>query len=605
MPARLFAPLDHPPFAQARACTRRIQHGVVAAFIVALSACGGGGGGTADKGQTDNTAVSAGMIPSNNAEAYRFLSQATFGPVAADVDRIKVVGYSNWIDEQFALQLQTTHLATVEASATVSAETTPSAIDVNMSWWTHALRDPAQLRQRVAFALSEIFVVSTMTVDNGRMVASYMDMLTTHADAHYRDLLEAVALHPAMGTYLSHMSNRKEDTSTGRVPDENFAREVMQLFSIGLYELDDAGLPKSTGGQYTETYNADDIKGMAKVFTGWSWDWTWKWSALPDSNWWLCFWRNADCKATSQETTRMAGYKGEHDASTTPFTVLGVTIPVQSTPKPEERLKLALDRLATHPNTAPFISRQLIQRLVTSNPSDAYVRDITAVFRSSNGHIGQVVKAILLHAEARQAPDTSLAPTYGKLKEPLLWLSAVLRAVPHSSITYEARAAAGQLPYYASADTSDAGNGGVGQSPMRAPSVFNFFRPGYKQAQSAMALQDKVSPEMQITSESSVIGHVNYLSSVLNNGWGQYLSASQKNDVQFDFSQWDSTASEPASLIKAISQQLTGTTLPSDVQDEAVAALTSMPAGTTAQKRLRVKAALLLTAMSPSFVVQQ
>jgi len=168
MPARLFAPLDHPPCAQAGARARRIQRGVVAAFIAALSACGGGGSSTANNGQADTAAVSAGMIPGNDAEAYRFLTQATFGPVADDVARIKVVGYSNWIDEQFALQLQTSHLATVEAAATASAETMPSAIDVNMSWWTHALRDPAQLRQRVAFALSEIFVVSTMTVDNPR-----------------------------------------------------------------------------------------------------------------------------------------------------------------------------------------------------------------------------------------------------------------------------------------------------------------------------------------------------------------------------------------------------------------------------------------------------
>lgn len=366
------------------------------------------------------------MVPGSDAEAYRFLSQATFGPTDADVARVKRIGYDNWIDEQFNTALQSSHLAMAESAAATVGRAQATAGDVGYSWWTHAVRDPAQLRQRVAFALSEIFVISTLSIDDGRRVASYLDMLTAKADANYRDLLESVAMHPAMGQYLSHLANRKED-GTGRVPDENFAREVMQLFSIGLYELGDNGRPKLQDGRAIETYTATDIKGLAKVFTGFSWYWPSTKSALV---WWKCFWRTSECKDASQDVTSMSAYPQAHSTSEKQF--LSVTIPAQDTTDPQASLKAALDRLASHPNTAPFISKQLIQRLVTSNPSDAYVADIARAFRNSNGNLRKVVKAILLHDEARH-PATSALQTYGKLKEPVLRLTSLMRAIPHTS----------------------------------------------------------------------------------------------------------------------------------------------------------------------------
>lgn len=544
--------------------------------------------------------VSASMVPSNDAEGYRFLTQATFGPTASDLARVKRIGYDNWIDEQFKLPIQSSHLSIVEFSASTLGQSQAYAHNVTHSWWTHAVREPGQLRQRVAFALSEIFVVSTLTVDDGRSAASYLDMLTVHADANYRDLLEAVALHPAMGQYLSHLGNRKED-GTGRVPDENFAREVMQLFSIGLHDLEDSGRPRLVNGQTVETYNANDIKGLARVFTGFSWHWP---SAKSAVEWWQCFWRTLECRDPSQDVRSMTGYGQAHSTSAKQF--LGVDVAAQETADPKASLKAALDRLATHPNTAPFISRQLIQRLVTSNPSDTYVADVTRVFRAQNGNLRAVVKAILLHEEARRPPSVGLS-TYGKLREPVLRLSHLLRALPHTSARFTAGGAA---PFYLADDTSDPGTQ-LGQTPLRAPSVFNFFRPGYTAPQSAMAAQGMVAPEMQITSETSVLGYANFVATILERGWGQWNVNSGNWDIQFDLSGWDTLAGDPPALIDAMARHLVGHTLPDDERNLAVSAITAMPISATdatvlaKQRRQRIQAAILMVAVSPAFVIQQ
>lgn len=554
-----------------------------------LVACGGGGGSASSSESAQRvTAVDQAV---DDVAAYRFLTQASFGPTRSDAARVKELGYAGWIDAQFDLPVQTSHLSLVEASSRALGQTRATGTNVTHSWWTRAVRDPAQLRHRVAFALSQIFVVSTLVVDDGRRVASYLDTLTQHADANYRDLLEAVALHPAMGQYLSHLMNRKEDGS-GRVPDENFAREVMQLFSIGLYELDDSGRPKLTNGKPTETYGPDDIKGLAKVFTGFSWSWP---TAKSGAQWWQCFWRNKECEDDTQDVTRMRGYGEEHSSSAKKF--LGVTVPAQEAANPQASLKAALDRLASHPNTAPFISRQLIQRLITSNPSDQYVRDITSVFRASGGNLRAVVKAILLHEEARN-PSASALNTYGKVREPVLKLTHLLRALPHESSNFEA---GGSTPFYLADDTSDPGTQ-LGQTPMKAPSVFNFFRPGYTAPQSAMAQQGLVAPEMQITTETTVLGYANFVTELLDRGWGQWNTQTNKRDIQFDLSRWYTAASNPITLIDTVARDLLGRPLDDDVRDQALLALQAMPVDA---KRQRVQAAILMVAVSPEFVIQQ
>lgn len=537
--------------------------------------------------------------PISEEEAVRFLAQASFGPTPADISRLQAMGYSKWIDEQLSIPSSLpTHVQLVEASASARAAAKPDATDVTYSWWTHAVKDNLQLRQRVAFALSEIFVISTSgdLVDKGRMVASYMDMLTRDSSSTYRALLEDVAMHPAMGIYLSHRGNRKEDLGTGRVPDENFAREVMQLFSIGLYELNTDGSVKLSNGQPIETYNSNDVKGLAKVFTGFSWNWPTAQSALV---WWKCFWRTTECNDANQDISSMSGYEQEHSTSIKQF--LGVTVDAQSTANPQLSLRTALDRLANHPNTAPFISKQLIQRLVTSNPSAGYVSDIAQVFKATGGNIGQVVKAILLHAEARHSNPSD---STGKLREPVLRLAHLMRALPHTSDTYSEQAAASRIPYYPIAETDDPGVA-LGQTPMRSPSVFNFFRPGYQPAQTNLGNQGLVSPEMQITTETTVVGYANFLATILNDGFGKWNSTARINDVRFDLSAFEALADQPQQLVTAVGKRLLGTDVPTEVANQAITAITAMANRTASDKRKRAQAAVLLVAVSPSFIVQQ
>lgn len=580
-PDRSSSQIHTPPFV----CTDRLRRGltlIAAAWM--LSACGG-----ADSEKPE---------PISDAEAVRFLEQASFGPTSQDISRLQSLGYARWIDEQLSLNSTLpNHLATVDAIATARGATKPDGNDVTHSWWTHAIRDNAQLRQRVAFALSQIFVVSTAgdLGGEGRTIASYMDMLARNSTESYRQLIEDVAMHPAMGAYLSHRGNRKEDPTSGRVPDENFAREVMQLFSIGLYELNPDGTVKLTNGRPTETYTSNDVKGLAKVFTGFSWNWP---AANSGLMWWKCFWRVQECRDPNQETSSMSGYAQEHSVSAKDF--LGVSIPAQGTANPQLSLKLALDRLATHPNTAPFISKQLIQRLVASNPSDAYVRDIAAVFTTTGGDLGQVVKAILLHDEAR---DRTEEPTAGKLREPVLRVAHLMRALPHTSDTYATQLSQGRTGYYPIGETDNPASA-LGQTPMRAPSVFNFFRPGYKPPQSELGSRDLVSPEMQITTETTVIGYANFVSTILNSGWGKWNSGNSQYDVRFDLGEFDALVGKPDELIDAVSKKVLRDTLPTDTRSTAITALTAMPTSTATQRRRVIQAAILMTAVSPDFITQ-
>lgn len=583
---------------------------------IQLAGCGGGGGG--DKAASADGAVagsqgaeavrdtvsSVSMLPGSDLEAHRFLTQATFGPTPTDIARVKAIGYDKWIDEQLdGTALQATHVASAESSQRLLARTArPTTADVLYSWWTRAVTDPAQLRQRVAFALSEIFVVSTMDGEldqYGTIVASYMDMLTAKADGSYRNLLEGVALHPAMGEYLSHRTNMKENLSIGRVPDENFAREVMQLFSIGLHELNDDGSFKLANGQPVETYTSADVKGLAKVFTGWSWH---RPASKSGALWWHCFWWLDTCKDPSQLVMPMSAYPEEHSTSEKKF--LGVTIPAQSTPNPAGDLKIALDRLASHPNTAPFISKQLIQRLVTSNPSPAYVASVTQAFRASGGNLKATVKAILLHPEARTAPPVT-ATGYGKLKEPVLRLTQLLRALPHTSSALDyGKTVNGVVPFYLVNLTDDASNS-LGQTPLRAPSVFNYFRPGYKPAQTQLAAQNLVAPEMQITSETSVLGYANFVTALVETGWGQINPLTQRVDIQLNFSALEALASQPQTLVNQVATRLLGGPAPAELNTKVVNAITQMPNTSAADKRRRAQATVLLIAVSPQFIVQQ
>jgi uncharacterized protein (DUF1800 family) len=583
-------------------------------LLCALQACGGGGGGTSGTGSatdrapltalpvTDSSGITANAAAhaTSTLEAHRFLRQASFGPSPASVRELMPMSYGEWIDAQWALPTQGTHLQTMDAVAEDLGAWARNPDALTDSWWSHALYDPAQLRHRVAFALSQIFVVSNKAVPTDT-TADYLDLLTRLAGARYRDLLEAVTLHPGMGTYLSMLGNRKEDPSTGRVPDENFAREVMQLFSIGLYELDDSGqLKLNAEGAPIETYAASDVQGLARAFTGWSWART---AAGALAVWWQCFWRGPECSDATQAWTAMQPYGEEHATSAKRF--LGVGVAVQASANPRASLQAALDRLASHPNTAPFISRQLIQKLVTSNPSATYVRDVVRVWRATDGNLQQVVKAILLHDEARHPERTSVDPRdHGKVTEPVLRVAHLFRALDVGSDAYTRRVQAGAMPFVLAATTDNFG-GDLGATPMRANSVFNFYRPSYKPPLSEAASLGLVVPEMQMANETTTLTYANFVRQVMTWGWGQWGPNTTRCDLQIDFTRWQPLARDPQQLVGALAPVLLGQAVTSSQLTTMVTALQSMPTGTTEQQLDRVRATVLMLSVLPEFVVQR
>ncbi len=471
-----------------------------------------------------------GAKPQDRSEAARFLNQATFGPDEDNLQNLMAVGYEAWIDQQFANRPSLTYRAFMtQRDAEIKADNPGNSTakagpaQVLEAFYTRALDNQVQLRSRLAYALSQIFVVSF--VDEGlgttapEMVAAYMDTLEAALDGSYRDLLETISKSPAMGQYLTFRGNSKETPELGHSPDENYAREIMQLFSIGLYELNPDGTVKlDANGQAIETYTNDDIKGLAKVFTGWS-----NYAGPAYANLGsACFSWNRFCRDPEGFWHPMVEYPEYHSTSEKRF--LGITIAPQSTPSPQASLTAALDRLATHPNTAPFVSRQLIQRLVPSNPSPAYVGRVAQRFVDTGGNIKEIVKAILMDDEARGAASLS-STTHGKVREPVLRLTALLRAFKVSSPTLSTSNSpldppTGNRTAYLSAGITNAPGTSWGQAPLHAPSVFNFFRPGYTPPQSLVAEQRMVAPEMQLVNETTVTGYVNAVLDLLSNGIG-------------------------------------------------------------------------------------
>jgi len=580
-----------------------------AALGLALGACGGGSGGSAPAEQplgTQSVAQAAktqAMTSSTHADAFRLLTQATFGPTDADVAHVMAIGVSAWIDEQMALPVRSHSLARWNSDNAVTGAALPNT--VVSSFYEGAMENDDQLRQRVAFALSEIFVVSMQ--DNGlassksQMVASYLDMLNTDAFGNYRTLLNDVAMHPAMGVFLSSMSNRKEDPRVGRIPDQNFAREVMQLFSIGLVQLNIDGTPKLDGtGKPIYTYGPADIDGLSRVFTGFAW-------AGPDTQQ-ARFTNTPAVQVPYRYWTPMQGYPQDHSISEKKF--LGATVPAQTTADPAASLKVALDTIAAHPNVGPFISKQLIQRLVTSNPSPAYVARVAKVFNDNGsgvrGDMKAVVKAILLDAEARD-PATAAGPGFGKLREPVLRLTAFLRA-------YHATSDSG---LYLISSTDDPGSQ-LGQSPLRAPNVFNFWRPEYVSAGGVTASHGLLAPEMQITSESSVAGYPNFMMAAVMRGLGNrgLLGNALRADVQPDFTAAMALADVSTTLVDDVTARLIGDNVNAALKTQIVAAVDSIlipklnktgsnQGAIDSAKKNRVNTAVLLTLASPEFIAQK
>ena len=561
----------------------RAAHAALFASAVALglTACGGSSSPASPSPASPSAPSPAPPPPAAPTadEAARFLGQATFGPTESDIARVQALGYGGWIDEQFAI-VPTPHLTYVRANAN------PLLFGANFSFmqdsfWQQAIAAPDQLRQRVKFALSQIVVVSAesgtiATAAEG--LANYVDLLGAHAFGNYRTLLEAVATSPMMGLYLSHLRNQKADPVTGRVPDENFAREVMQLFSIGLTEINLDGSPKLVNGQAVETYTNADITGLARVFTGWSW------AAQDTSN--ASF--NGGGTAYADRIVRpMQPYLQFHENDSKSF--LNVTIPPGTTA--QDSLRIALDTLFNHPNLCPFIGKQLIQRLVTSNPSPAYVGRVSSACVNNGvgvrGDMEAIVRSILLDDDARSAAGLS-NPQFGKLREPVLRLSQWARC-------FGATSTSGNwlIRNLDSPATS------LGQQPLRAPSVFNFFRPGYVPANTAIASAGLVAPEFQITGETSVAGYTNFMQGVISGGVGI------NRDVRAAYSAELAVADNADALIDRVNRCLMAGAMGPQQRQEIRDAVNALAVTAPNGAANRVYTAVLLTMASPEYLVQK
>lgn len=566
---------------------RRARTGLALVMAALVVACGAGKENDEAGGQQLPTAT--GPAPTRN-EAARFLAQASYGPTEASINALTRSNFAAWIEAQFNMPRlpHRTHYDRRNAEL-VAAMQDPSAAQFRESYWAQALSRDDQLRQRAAFALSQIFVISfadSTLANNPRGVTSYYDMLAEHAFGNYRDLLERVSLHPMMGIYLTHMRNQKENLATGRVPDENYAREIMQLFSIGLYELNNDGTLR--GGTETETYTHADIQGLAKVFTGFSW------YAGPN----LADRTNRRFGGADAHPDRdwqpMQAYNAFHSTSEKRF--LGRTIPASTTADADADLRIALDTIFNHPNVGPFVGKLLIQRLVTSNPSPAYVGRVASAFnnngRGVRGDMKAVWRAILLDPEARN-PDLS-SPSYGKVREPLLRLSHFLRA-------FKARSTTGN---WTGIDNTDDPATRLSQTAMRSPSVFNFYRPGFTPPNSAAAAAGLVAPELQLANEVSVAGYLNYLR-------GTWLTVNAGRDIQLDFSAETAIADNAAALVDRLNWLLMSGQMSTAHRDQVIAAVNTriIPAtnqtNIDAARRDRVFIAILLTMASPDYLVQK
>ncbi len=581
---------------------RRAAMALSLVVLVVPAGCGGGGGGGGSPGV--GGAGGNAEMPASRDAAARFLTQATFGPTEAEIDRVMAIGYGAWIDEQFA-RPAFAHRATWEAAdaaAKAAAPTDPSAtVGQNgtlNAFWKAAVTGQDQLRQRVAYALSQLMVISMVdgTVgDNPRAVSAYLDLLADKGLGTYRDLLEGVSLHPMMGVYLSHLRNQKANPATGRVPDENYSREVMQLFSIGLHELNADGSPRLSAGSRIDTYAPADIGGLAKVFTGWSWDCP----GWPANN---CFLSGSLNGVSDADRTfkPMRGYAQYHSTDAKAF--LGRTIAAQGTADPTASLRTALDRLAGHPNVGPFVGKQLIQRLVTSNPSPVYVSAVAAAFADNGsglrGDMRHVVKTILMHPEARTSSSNS-----GKLREPVLRLSAFLRAYNFASDSGDFRVG----------NTDNPGTA-LGQTPMRSPSVFNFYRPGYIAPGTQATAAGLVVPEMQIVHETTVAGYANYMRDNVSAGVGATNPGLNRREMQGNFTADLALAATPTDLVALVNRKLMFGSMPAALASEIEGAVGSIaiPAATGSNQaaietahRNRVNTAIFLTLVSPEFQVQK
>ena len=473
------------------------------------------------------------LINPTDIDSVRLLTQATFGPTDESIIDVKKLGVTGWIQAQIALPPTLLYQSMRDDVAIFpSPRYTPQGGEINnlnptnrnILWWKNVCTAPDQLRQRVAFALSEIFVTNDPNSNSSEFAANYYDILVKGAFGNFRDLIENITLNPWMGNYLTYLRNQKADPVKGTSPDENYAREIQQLFTVGLVQLQpDGSLLLDTQGLPIPTYDNITITETAKVFTGWSYN-------NDSKNFFSDPYRETYpvLASNSYYLEPMISYPAYHDTTSkaiistqqvAPRIAKAPIIPANQTP--ENDLKIVLDTLFNHPNTGPFICKQLIQKLVTSNPSPGYVYRVSQIFANNGkgvrGDLGSVIQAILTDYEARST-DVINNVGYGKIKEPLVRMTSIWRVMKTSapngrfldSYYYDPRGN-GWNPVcqwqFGFADT-------LSECALEAPSVFNFYSPFYT-TPGTLSNAGLLAPEMQITDASFSVKVPNFISSLV------------------------------------------------------------------------------------------
>ena len=514
--------------------------------------------------------------------------QAQFSVSDADITSLKSGGLLAWLNARYSEPLGQTGVAWLDSRGhnAITAERRYRAHEFgDYMIWNQLIAGPDQTRKRMALALSEMFVVSSTSFTSlypSCLIAAYWDVLTANAFVNFRQLLEALTLNAAMGSFLNTRGNLRED-SRGRQPDENYAREVMQLFTIGLYAVNpDGTLKLDASNKPVETYGQDDVTSLARVFTGYDWDFLSNGGTSTTVSW-----ERNPVPSTHPTTNPMRFIANRH--STTEVNFLGMKI--TGTTPGEDALHIALDRLFYHDNTGPFFARQMIQRLVTSNPTPAYVQRVATVFGNNGagvrGDLKAVWTAILTDEEARAMP-TAADTLFGKMREP------IVRFV-HWARTAEVTSDNGE---YEIDDLSEPDTL-LGQSPLRSPSVFNFFRPGYVPPNTAIATAGKVAPEFQLHNETSTSGYINFM---------QRVTRSGIRDVKPGYTTLLPIAHDVPAVIDWLNLRLTANQLSSETLAVFATALRTFNLTASSSVSAKVDmlaAACFLVLISPDYLVQK
>ncbi len=565
------------------------------------------------------TGPSAGVVaaappeePMSESNAFRLLQQATFGPTEASLQEAKTMGPKRWLAMQFGMPLSTygyrdqdmIHKRTAQIgtycdlfpSGTVEHRHCwrdfYSADPLKLEFFKQATLGTDQLRQRMALALSQILVVSALEIEGTYGLADYNQMLRDRAFGNYRELLAGVTLHPVMGQYLNMVNNPATD------PNENYARELLQLFSIGTCELNQDGT--LSGGVCRPTYNNEMVREYAYALSGWTYP-------VGGLNPWCqpmtkCGWQNPTFLRGA-----MVAVPEQHDRNARNL-LSGVRLPASRTP--QQALDAVLDSVMNHPNTAPFIGKQLIQFFVTSNPSPAYVQRVATAFRTGkfgefgdgrNGDLKATIAAILLDAEARS--DTAPAGAFpGKMREPVVMMVSAVRALNG----YTDGDRLGLYGYGSS----------LSQPIFHSPSVFNFYSPDYP----LMGMQGKVAPQMQLVNANTSLNWINFANEMIY-WWynkGEWLAAEATKagatGSRLNLASFEADAGDAGKLIDRMSKLFTGQVLTGPARSAVLRAVEAWtPQDTwltdannqTTWQRERVRTAAYLLIASPHFQVQR